>query len=118
MGINIRVWIKREELKKLDLLDAIAIYRHFNCRWQYGITDRFVFEESPSILSVKDIIKHVTFNSDVSQHSRNILEAISDLDLLFQMDCEDDEPKGYVEFFWFFEKCWEKGLKELKEDGR
>lgn len=111
MGIDVRVWIGKESLKKLDIWDFNRIYENFSGRWHHCITNRFEIERDKSILTLKEIREHLAYNSKVGQEARDIISSLDDLDLIFQTDCETKEPEGYFELFWFVRKA----LKEKQE---
>ncbi len=91
MGNDTRIWIHEEDLKKLELWTAINLYKNFTGRWQYSIIDRFVLEESPNKITLKEIKEAIAFNSDVSQKARDIIRELEDLRLIFQGDYEEEE---------------------------
>ena len=113
MGMDVRIWIHKEDLKELDLFTAIEIIDKFTGRWQYCITDRFVIEEdNKSKLTLEEIKEHVIYNSDVPQKSRDILKRLENLRLIFQSDYEEEEFHDYFELRWFMDQAWNKAKVE------
>ena len=118
MGVDVRIFIHENDLSKLDLLDAIILKDKFSGRWQYCISDRFVFEESNNKLTIEEIREHLAFNSDIPQESRDIIRHIPNLRIIFQMDCEDKNIEGYINLSDFMYKYWDISIaSNLKSKG-
>ena len=114
MGIDIRVWIHKEDLKNLDLWDATKLYDLFSGRWHYGIKSRFLFQEQTNKVTLKELEEHLAYTSEVPQKSRDIVKSFTNLRLIFQMDCEDEEFEDYFDLGWFMDKSWEEAKEKIK----
>ncbi len=105
MGTDTIVWIHKDELKELDLDEALFIYKSFRGRWQSCILDKF--QVVGGEIKLEDIKESLQNNSNIPQESRDLIKRLTGLRIIFQADYEPKEPKDYLELSFYLEKGWE-----------
>ena len=112
MGTDTMIWIHKDDLKQLELSEALFIYKNFTGRWKYCITDRFKIGSNET--NLEKIRVSLQNYSDISQETRDIMKRLGDLRIIFQADFEEKEPENYLELRYYLRKGWENIRGEIK----
>jgi len=112
MGTDTVIWVHKDDLKELDLNEALFLYRNFTGRWQYTILDKFKIEGN--VANLEDIKASLQNNATIPQEHRDLIKKISGLRIIFQSDFEGKEPQGYLELSFYLRKGWEDVRSDIR----
>ncbi len=105
MGVDTRLFIKKEDLQKLEFFELMRLYNEFHGRWNYCIENRFKMESS-DVIRVSDIIQHLASTDEVSNDNRSLILRYKDLDIFFCPDYSNYKEEGYVDLWEFVHNFW------------
>jgi len=112
MGTDTRIWVHKDDLKQLELSEALFIYKNFTGRWEHCIRNKFQIEGNET--NLENIKASLQNHSNIPQEARDLIRRLAGLRIIFQADFEDKGPEDYLELSYYLRKGWENIRGEIK----